>query len=201
MHEAIKCALSAWSNLPVDAINILMTFLRNVRVHRKPGHATRGLICAGTRTIPCALGRSGTKVLKREGDGATPAQIVLRPVWGFFREDRTFSPRSVIEFEPISNDDGWCDAPEHSCYNLPVKLPFDASHEVMKRDDHLYDLGLVLDWNMPPAGRQRHRGSAIFLHLCKGDYQPTEGCIAIKEPDLRWLLAHINTLTRIVVTG
>ncbi len=199
MHVVIKCTLSAWSNLPVDAINILMTFLRNLRVHRKPGHATRGLICAGTRTIPCALGRSGTGVLKREGDGETPARRILRPVWGFFRADRTAPPKSVIEFEPIAAQDGWCDAAHHACYNLPVKLPFNASHEVMMRDDHLYDLGLVLDWNLPPAGRQRHRGSAIFLHLSKGDYQPTEGCIAVREPAMRWLLSQIDTKTKIMV--
>ena len=32
-------------------------------------------------------------------------------------------------------------------------------------------------------------GSAIFLHLARPDYGPTEGCIALARPDLQGLLA------------
>ena len=32
-------------------------------------------------------------------------------------------------------------------------------------------------------------GSAIFLHLAKPDYAPTEGCIALARPDLEAVLA------------
>jgi L,D-peptidoglycan transpeptidase YkuD (ErfK/YbiS/YcfS/YnhG family) len=36
---------------------------------------------------------------------------------------------------------------------------------------------------------ERGRGSAIFLHLARPDYAPTEGCVALAEPDLRAVLA------------
>lgn len=177
-----------------------MNFLRTLRVHRYPSNPQRGLLIADGRVILCSLGRSGPSVFKIEGDGATPAHHVMKPVKGFYRHDRVKRPRSPIEFEPIAKSDGWCDAPQHPCYNLPVNLPFSTSHEVMMRDDQLYNLGLILDWNMPSAGRARYRGSAIFMHLCKAGYQPTEGCIAIKEGDMRWLLQHISVNTRIIVS-
>lgn len=176
-----------------------MTFLRNLRVRRSPNRPKQGIIKAEGRTIYCALGRSGPSVFKREGDGATPAQQFLRPISGFFRSDRVARPHSSIGFDAIASDDGWCDAPDNPNYNLPIRLPFQASHEKMARSDQLYDIGLVLDWNMPNSGRKRYRGSAIFMHLCKPGFQPTEGCIAIEEAEMRWLLRRIDTQTRIWV--
>lgn len=149
--------------------------------------------------LPCALGRSGPSVIKREGDGATPAQSVLRPLWAYWRADRGQRPSAVLPLSPIKPDDGWCDAPGHPAYNGPVRLPFSTSHEVMMRNDCLYDICVVLDWNMAPRGRARHYGSAIFLHLAKPGYPPTAGCIALARRDLEWLIARIDRHTRFVV--
>ena len=57
----------------------------------------------------------------------------------------------------------------------------------MWREDSLYDIVGVLGWNDAPV--ERGRGSAIFLHLARPDYAPTEGCVALAEPDLRAVLA------------
>jgi L,D-peptidoglycan transpeptidase YkuD (ErfK/YbiS/YcfS/YnhG family) len=176
-----------------------MNFLRTLRVHRQPGDTRKGIIVAGNRTILCALGRSGPSVFKREGDGATPANRYLYPISGFFREDRVQRPKSALSFEALTPSDGWCDAPADANYNMPVNLPFGASHEVMTRQDKLYNIGIILDWNMPVAGRKRFGGSAIFFHLCKPGYTPTEGCIAVEEADMRWLLQYMTTNTRIFV--
>lgn len=173
--------------------------LTTIQVRRKPGEATRGVLIAGARALPCALGRTGPTVFKREGDGATPAHRVMRPLWGYFRADRGPRPASGLSLAPISVDDGWCDAPTHPSYNTPVRLPFAASHEVMRRADCLYDICVVLDWNMAPRGRARHRGSAIFLHMAKPSYPPTAGCIALARRDLEWLVARIGRRTRFFV--
>ncbi len=154
---------------------------------------------AGTRTLACALGRNGPSVFKREGDGATPAMADLRPLWGYWRADRGPRPETTIPMRPISHDQGWCDAPAHPAYNTPVRLPFDASHERMWRDDRLYDICIVLDWNLPGRNRKRHAGSAIFLHVAAHGLAPTEGCIALPPADLCWLLAHIGPQTPITV--
>ena len=176
-----------------------MRMIDLITVHRAPGCGKQGLVSAGDRVLRCALGRGGPSVVKREGDGATPAQTVLRPLWGYWRPDKGRRPPMALPLLPIARDDGWCDAPAHPAYNAPVRLPFAASHEAMWRDDDLYDICIVLDWNMAPRGRARHRGSAIFLHVSKPGYPPTDGCIALAQHDLAWLVARIDRRSRIVV--
>jgi len=139
------------------------------------------------QTLRCALGKGGVKhaTEKREGDGATPiARMALRRV--LFRADRGPAPRCAVPVEPIAREDGWCDDPAHRAYNRPVRLPFDASHETLWRDDAVYDVIGVLGWNDEPV--ERGRGSAIFLHLAREDFRPTEGCVALAPRDLRTVL-------------
>ena len=62
----------------------------------------------------------------------------------------------------------------------------------MWRDDHLYDLVIETDWNHCP--RRPSYGSAIFIHLARAGYQPTEGCIALSRKDMRLLLAVIDRI-------
>ncbi|OYW94359.1 MAG: hypothetical protein B7Z13_04855, partial [Caulobacterales bacterium 32-67-6] len=71
--------------------------------------------------------------------------------------------------------------------NRLVQLPFSASHEILWREDGLYDLVVVLGHNDDPPIAPL--GSAIFLHLAKPDYAPTEGCIALSRADLEAVLA------------
>ena len=133
-----------------------------------------------------SIGRGGIRADKREGDGATPVgRLPLRRI--FYRADRCTAPRSPVPVEPLAPNDGWCDAPTDPRYNQRVLLPYEARHETLWRDDHLYDIIGVLGWNDAPA--ERGRGSAIFLHLAAPDWRPTDGCIALAEPDLRAILA------------
>ncbi len=87
---------------------------------------------------------------------------------------------------PIRERLGWCDQPGDRSYNRPVLLPYPASHERMMRDDRLYDAVLVLDWNI--RQRRRNKGSAIFLHLARPGFAPTEGCIAVSRRTMARLL-------------
>ncbi len=135
----------------------------------------------------CAVGRSGFIPAKdkREGDGATPiGSWAMRRV--LYRADRMPAPDTQLPAFPIEKDDGWCDDPADPAYNRPVKLPYKGRHEIMWREDHLYDLVIVLAWNDEPV--RKGRGSAIFMHLAKPDYAPTEGCIALARPDMEKLL-------------
>lgn len=146
-----------------------------------------GWLDLGGTKVRCALGPKGVVAAeaKREGDGASPAGVwPIRRV--LYRPDRGAPPKTALPVSPIAEDDGWCDAPEDPAYNRPVKLPYPASAERMWRDDHLYDLVVVLGHNdAPPAPGL---GSAIFLHLAKRDYTPTQGCIAVGRDDLAALL-------------
>lgn len=156
----------------------------------------RGRIVFAGMSAPCALGRSGVGVRKREGDGATP-RAVLRPLAVYWRRDRVARPVTPLPARPISPRDGWCDDVRHPRYNCLVPLPFPASHETMHRDDHLYDIVIDLDWNRRPA--VSGRGSAIFLHLARPGYTPTQGCIAVSLKTMRLLLPRLTRDTRIVV--
>ncbi|MCR4267419.1 L,D-transpeptidase [Nitratireductor sp. ZSWI3] len=169
-----------------------------IEVRRRPGCRTQGLVSAGPFVFPCALGRGGTTISKREGDGATPA-AGMRLLWGYFRPDHAPSgpPVSPLTLTPIGARDGWCDAPADRNYNRPVRLPYPASHERMRRDDVLYDVCMVTDWNMRPT--IRGRGSAIFLHIAKPGFLPTEGCIAVSPRAMARLLPMIGRDTRIKV--
>ena len=142
----------------------------------------------GGRRVRCALGPAGMVAAagKREGDGATPIGTwpMLRVL---YRADRGPPPRTGLPVQAIAPDDGWCDDPADPAYNRPVKLPYPASAERMWREDGVYDLVVVLGHNHDPPAPGL--GSAIFLHLARDDYSPTQGCIALARPDLEAVLA------------
>ena len=99
---------------------------------------------------------------------------------------RRIAPLTGLPMQPISPALGWCEVPDDRNYNRPVRMPYRASHERMMRDDRLYDACLVLDWNIRP--RKRGRGSAIFFHLARPGFKPTEGCVAVSVQTMRLLL-------------
>jgi L,D-peptidoglycan transpeptidase YkuD (ErfK/YbiS/YcfS/YnhG family) len=169
-----------------------------VNIHARSLAAQDGIAVLGPLRLRCALGRAGRRALKREGDGATPIGVwPMREV--FYRPDRVARPATRLPVSPIRRHDGWCDDPRDRNYNRPVALPYPTGHEVLWRDDHLYDLVVVLGYNDIP--RIRGRGSAIFMHLAASGFTPTEGCIALREGDLRELLALAGPGAAVRVTG
>lgn len=151
---------------------------------------TLGILSWGPYRWPCALGKGGVTHDKREGDGATPlGRYALR--WLYYRPDHVAPvPPCALPVKAIHPSDGWCDDPAHAAYNTPVSLPFAASHEVLWRDDHLYDLVVVLGHNDSPP--QPGLGSAIFMHVARPAYAPTEGCVALAVEHLTILLSLIG---------
>ena len=146
-----------------------------------------GALALGQHRVRCALGKGGVKPAdeKREGDGASPAgNWPIRYV--FYRPDRLSPPETALEVRALSPDDGWCDDPASPDYNKLVKLPFSPSHEKLWRDDHVYDVIVVLGHNDEPV--MPGMGSAIFLHLARDGYTGTEGCVAVALPDMLELL-------------
>ncbi len=147
-----------------------------------------GRLQAGPLVLHCALGRTGLTRAKREGDQATPVGE-FRLLGGFFRADQTLRHAGPFPMRPIRPNDGWCDDPASAAYNRHVTLPSRGGHEKLWRADRLYDLVIVLDYNIRPC--RKHRGSAIFLHCARPDLAPTEGCVALHPNDLRKLLPRL----------
>jgi L,D-peptidoglycan transpeptidase YkuD (ErfK/YbiS/YcfS/YnhG family) len=156
----------------------------------------QGKLDLGHVQFPCALGRGGRRSKAREGDGVTPiGQWPARQV--FYRADRIARPRTALPVVPLAPDLGWCDASGDANYNRLVRLPYPASHERLWRQDHLYDLVVVLGYNDLP--RIRGRGSAIFMHLARSGYRPTEGCVALSLPHLLQVVAAMRPGDALIV--
>jgi L,D-peptidoglycan transpeptidase YkuD (ErfK/YbiS/YcfS/YnhG family) len=148
--------------------------------------------------LRCAVGRGGIRTGKREGDGATPAgSWPMRRL--LYRPDRIAAPATRLAADPLTQEDGWCDDPDDPLYNRPVRLPYRARAERLWREDAIYDLIVPLGYNDDPA--VPGAGSAIFLHVARPDYAPTEGCIALAQPDLLRVLAAADAAARVVVRG
>lgn len=160
-----------------------------LEVRALPHDRRKGLLRFGPITVPCALGRSGIVQRKHEGDGTTPAGC-FQLVKVFYRPDRGPRLKTGLPVTALTSRAGWCDDPGHRLYNRPVTLPFPKSHEIMWRDDPLYDIVVVLDYNLAPA--VRGRGSAIFFHIARPHYTPTEGCVAVAPRHMRLLLSKVR---------
>ncbi len=163
-----------------------------ITVRARPGHRSQGLLNAAGTVFPCALGSGGITANKREGDGGTPL-AAMRILSGYYRRGRFNGAPTTLAMREIHAALGWCDLPGDRNYNRPVRLPYLASHERMLRDDRLYDACLVLDWNIAP--RRRGRGSAIFFHLARPGFPPTQGCVAVTPRVMARLLPRLSSRT------
>lgn len=186
--------LRKFNKASISLLKATSTILLDIR--SDPLDPRKGIIRVGGLTLPCALGKGGISANKREGDGTTPLAI-MHPLAVYFRRDRHIPGLSGSRLPKIAirPDDGWCDAPDDRRYNRPVRIPYPASHEKMLRDDRLYNICIVLDWNIRPA--IRNRGSAIFMHIARPGMKPTEGCVALQPRDMSRLLPLLSRHTRI----
>jgi L,D-peptidoglycan transpeptidase YkuD (ErfK/YbiS/YcfS/YnhG family) len=170
------------------------TSIHTLRVRAKAGERTRGWLVAGLLTLPVALGRSGIRANKREGDGGTPRGIfVLRRLW--WRADRMARPRTGLPVRRIRRSDGWCEDPQDRRYNRPVQVPKRSTADRLWRADALYDLIIEISHNTRP--RIAGRGSAVFVHVARPKFAPTAGCVAVRAKDLQRLVERLGPRTRI----
>lgn len=153
-------------------------------------------LSTGGRTIACVIGKGGVlpAAAKREGDGATPLGLYpIRTV--LLRPDQVPAPATRLPWRWLHPSDGWSDDPADPAYNRPVRHPHPFSAERLWRNDHAYDLIVVLGHNDDPP--VPGHGSAIFLHCTQPDRRPTEGCIAIDRDELLALLPDLSPGDRI----
>jgi L,D-peptidoglycan transpeptidase YkuD (ErfK/YbiS/YcfS/YnhG family) len=144
----------------------------------------------------CSLGKAGIKKKIKEGDHITPRGI-FKIIKIYYRHDKIKKIKSRIRKIKIKKNMGWCDDPKSNYYNQQVKLPNKYSYEKLYRRDGLYDLILVLNYNTNPI--IKNKGSAIFIHVAKRDFKPTEGCIGLKKNNLIELLKKIKKNTKIKI--
>jgi L,D-peptidoglycan transpeptidase YkuD (ErfK/YbiS/YcfS/YnhG family) len=149
-------------------------------------------------TAAAVAGRGGVRSNKREGDGATPAGVYPL-VFGFYREDRVRLRPSALPMRPLTPNDAWVDDPADPQYNRLVALPYPARAEQLWRSDGLYDLLVVIGYNMEPV--VPGSGSAIFLHVARPDLSNTEGCIAVGREVLNGLIPLLGPGSMITISA
>jgi L,D-peptidoglycan transpeptidase YkuD (ErfK/YbiS/YcfS/YnhG family) len=144
----------------------------------------------------CALGKAGIGKKKREGDNITPTGT-FKIVKIYYRSDRVKKIASKFRQIEITKNMGWCDDPNSKNYNQLINLPSKYNHEKLFKKNNIYDLIIVLNYNMKPV--IKNKGSAIFIHVAKKKYQPTQGCIALKKNNLLKLLSKISKNIKIKI--
>ena len=144
----------------------------------------------------CALGKAGIGKKSIEGDNLTPKGI-YKIVNIYYRKDRIKKISSKFTPIKITKNMGWCDDPDSKYYNQLINLPSRYSHEKLFKVKNIYDIIVVLNYNMKPI--IKNKGSAIFIHVAKKNYKPTQGCISLKKQDLTKILSLLTTKTKVLI--
>ena len=142
---------------------------------------------AEVKNIPAVIGKRGATTSKIEGDNKTP--------FGLYKISLIFgtSPHGIVNmpFRQITANDKYVDDQEHPDYNNWVAGETTAkSYETMLREDGLYELGAVIDYNTNPV--ISGKGSAIFIHIWRGNNIGTEGCIAMDLMSLKLIFKKLD---------
>ena len=146
--------------------------------------------------VKCAVGKRGVNLKKKEGDFITPIGL-YKIKYILYRKDRIKKIPSKLRKIIIKKNMGWCDDPKSKQYNKLVNLPFSYSCEQLFKKENIYDIILVLNYNMNPV--KKDKGSAIFVHVAKKNYEKTRGCVAVKKLDLLKILKKIKVKTKVKI--
>ena len=142
----------------------------------------------------CSVGKNGIKKNKIEGDKSTPKGFFsLGKI--YYRSDRVNKPKTKLKLIPIKKNMIWCNNSKSKHYNSETKINKMCRYEKLFRNDYKYNFMLVINYNKKKIP---YKGSAIFLHLTK-NYDPTAGCIALKEKDFLILIRLISKKTKIKI--
>ena len=148
--------------------------------------------------LKCALGKRGIGYKKKEGDLITPVgKYKIKYI--LYRKDRIKKIYSKIRTIVIKKNMGWCNDPESKDYNKLIKLPSDFSFEKLYKKENIYDIVLVLDYNMDPI--IKNKGSAIFIHVAKKNYKKTEGCMALRKIHLLKIIKLLESNTKVKIVN
>jgi L,D-peptidoglycan transpeptidase YkuD (ErfK/YbiS/YcfS/YnhG family) len=144
----------------------------------------------------CSLGEAGIGKKEKEGDKITPkGNFKILKI--YYRKDRLKKITSKFKIIKITRNMGWCDDPNSKKYNQLIKLPTSYSYERLYRKENIYDLIIVINYNIKPT--IKNKGSAIFIHVASKNFNKTAGCIALKKSDLRKLIKAINKNVQILI--
>lgn len=134
---------------------------------------------------------------KREGDGCAPAGVfAIGPAFGYAAKPPS---DCKLAYRAATDRDYFVDDPTSADYNRWVTIPagqpndpgkFWKSFEKMRRHDHRYEWGIVIQQNDHPVAKGK--GSAIFFHVWQNAGVATVGCTAMARENLLELLRWVD---------
>ena len=144
----------------------------------------------------CAVGKRGIGHKKKEGDLITPSgKYKIKYI--LYRKDRVKKINTKIKKIVIKKNMGWNNDSSSKQYNKLITLPSAYSYEKLYKKENVYDIILVLDYNMRPV--IKNKGSAMFIHVATNNYKKTEGCVALRKVHLLKILKNINFNTNVKI--
>lgn len=147
--------------------------------------------------VKCAIGKRGINIKKKEGDLITPkGTFKIKKL--LYRRDKIGAINTKLKKIVIKKNMGWCNDTKSKDYNKLISFPFRFTAERLYRKDNIYDLILVLNYNMNPI--RKGKGSAIFIHIAKNNFGATEGCVALKKNNLKKIIKKLNKNIRVIIT-
>lgn len=171
--------------------------MKNYIIVTKNSNKFNANLLYNKKRFQCKVGYGGISRKTREGDNITPTGI-FRLISVFYRKDKI---KRIITHLPtckITRDMGWSDDSDDPFYNKLVSIPRHRTYETLYRNDDMYDLVIVTDFNINPT--IPFKGSAIFIH-CHGNTNTpfTRGCISLRKTDLISILPKLNKNSRLMI--
>lgn len=134
-------------------------------------------------TLPATVGSAGFAPRAHDGIPATPT--------GVYSLDEAFgtapNPGGGLPYRTVGPDDWWDGDPQSPTYNThqvcaPGTCAFDEdAAEQLQIPAYRYAVVMGVNKERVPGD-----GGAFFLHVANGE--PTEGCVAVHEAALVWLI-------------
>jgi len=155
----------------------------------------KGILIYNNKSYKFSYGKNGFTKNKIEGDKKTPKGIFLLGKL-FVRTDKIKNLKTNFIINSITKTMTWLDDPNNKNYNTLINTNSNQT-EKLYRNDNLYDLILVIEYNSNPV--VPYKGSAIFIHIMEKNYKPTKGCLALKKEDFIEILSTLNTNDKIKI--
>jgi L,D-peptidoglycan transpeptidase YkuD (ErfK/YbiS/YcfS/YnhG family) len=156
----------------------------------------KGFLLFKKKLYRCSLGKNGLSRNKVEGDNCTPVGLYSLGKL-YIRTDRIKNLKTHFKYVSIKKNMAWSDDPNSKNYNKLLYTKCEHTEKLFRKDD-LYDLILVIKYNMLPT--IPYKGSALFIHIAKKYYDSTKGCVALNKDDFKEILYTLKPSDKIKIS-
>ena len=148
------------------------------------------------KKVICYVGFKGIGRKVREGDRITPVGTYIF-LEVYYRPDKNKKFKTTLPLRKILKNSYWCVDPKSRFYNETQNKLKNNQFEKLYRSDCLYDILIVINFNIKP--KKAYKGSAIFIHCSDNKKNYTDGCIALNKEVIYELLEIIRPTSKLII--